>query len=84
MADGGLRFPCEEDGLCQFDPPRASSACKAVTLGGAAESCLSVAAKIIKRPHVNWRFPAAHQLKRVLADSDREAMDSANFADKVA
>ena len=35
LLNGGLRLPYEKNGLYRFDPPRASSECKAVTLGGA-------------------------------------------------
>ena len=67
--NGGLRLPCAEDGLLQFEPPRTVSACNAATLGGAMAGCPSGPMKSIMELHVTWGHVSAQQLKRVLVDS---------------
>ena len=66
LADGRLRFPYEEDGLHRFESPRTSPACKAATLGDAADECLSDTKKIPMKLHVNWGRASARQSKLAL------------------
>ena len=56
-AKGGLRFRYEENGLRQVDPPRASSACEAVALGGAVDSRVPDSKKIIAEMHPKEIIP---------------------------
>ena len=82
LSNGGIQLPKTEDGLCQFYAPRAFSTCKAVTLGGAADGCLS-APEIGMRLHVNWGHASAQQLGRALEDSDGGNMHLLTCVDEV-
>ena len=70
ISSGGLRLPSAEDGLYQSDPPRALSACKAVTLRGATDKCLSKPKKISVKLHLNRSHSSARQLRRVSVNPD--------------
>ena len=48
-------------------------------LGDAADTRLSDPGRIIAKLHVKWGRSPAHQLKRVLEDSGRKTMGSANY-----
>ena len=68
-SDGVLNLPFTEDGLYRFEPPSAVSACKAVTLGGAADGCPPDPEKIISELNVNWGDAKARQSGRALVCS---------------
>ena len=69
LSNGGLHLPYAEAELYQFEPPHASSGCKAAALGDSMDGCLSGPKKIVMKLHVSRGHASAHQLKRVLVDS---------------
>ena len=72
------------DGLYSFESPRTVSACDAVTLGDAMDSCPSDPKKIIAELRVDWGHTSAKRLgKKVSADSDGEMTHSVNYVDEV-
>ena len=62
--------------------PQAFSACKAVTMGDAANEYLPDPKKVIMELYVNRGHRSAQQLKRVLVNSDGEDMHSATYVDE--
>ena len=73
----------EGNGPYQFDPTRTSAACKAVTLGGAMDGCLSDPKEIITMLRENCGHASADLLRWVLVDSDWEDVHLANYVDAV-
>ena len=75
--------PFANDGLLYLAPPKDVSACTAVTLGDARDDSVSDHRKIIMKLHVNWGHASAHQLERVMVDSEEGNSRFADFADEV-
>ena len=82
VSNGGLHVPLTDDELNRFEPPHTSPACKAFTLGGVRDRCLSKPKKIIKKSYVKWVHASAQQIERVLVDSDGGNGRPVNYADE--
>ena len=72
-----------EDGPYQLEPPRAFTACEAVTLGDTWDGCLPDPEKIVMKLHANSGHASPQQLKKVSADTDGDNAHSIIFADAV-
>ena len=83
LSHGGVHFPPSEGGLYRFESPQTFSACRAFTLGGARDGCLSDPKNITTKLHVNWGHAAATELKRLLVDSNRDDARRVNEAEDV-
>ena len=56
LSGGGLHSPNTSGGLYGFETPLTFAACKAVSLGGAEDGCLTDPQKIDMKSHVNWGY----------------------------